>query len=352
MVREHENPPGTTRSGSVTISDVARMAHVGVATVSRVLNNSPKVSPKTAARVRRVLERTKYRPAYAARALARGQTNTIQLIYNTHAEKLSMDPVLLSILDVAHAELQRSGYRLVFSAIKSDFSEVSSGVLHVVEHRVADAALLVSARMTDAGLERLRGQPLVLLDADGKGIVSSVTNDHYRAMCKAVDMLAERGHRRIGLVWSGAIDQNESERRRAYHDEMKRRGLPCRPEWEFICETPMRSLRDGLASRDRPTALACTSIPPVPQILDVLAAHGLDVPRDVSLLAVDSAPEGNPALTGPLRPISRHYLQWDSIVHTAMKEVLAVARGDRRIRHVVLPVPFRDEGSVAPPPVS
>jgi DNA-binding LacI/PurR family transcriptional regulator len=126
MTRERAKRPGTTRSGSVTISDVARMAHVGVATVSRVLNDSPKVSPKTAARVRRVLEQTKYRPAYAARALARGHTNTIELLYNTYAAKLSQDPVLLTILDLAHAELQRSGYRLVFSAINTEFAEVPS----------------------------------------------------------------------------------------------------------------------------------------------------------------------------------------------------------------------------------
>lgn len=352
MTRERAKRPGTTRSGSVTISDVARMAHVGVATVSRVLNNSPKVSPKTAARVRRVLEQTKYRPAYAARALARGHTNTIELLYNTYAAKLSQDPVLLTILDVAHAELQRSGYRLVFSAINTEFSEVPSSLLQVIEHRMVDAALLVTARMTDAGLERLRGQPLVLLDAHGKGMVSSVTNDHYGAMCEAVEAVAERGHRRIGLVWSGETVDNATERYRAYHDEMKRRGLPCRPEWEFIYKTPMQSLRHRLAASDRPTALLSTSTHALPQLFEALAANGLEVPRDVSLLVVDSAPEGSPALTGFVRPVSRHYLQWDSIVHTAMKEVLAVARGDHRIRHVVLPVPFRDEGTVAPPPVS
>jgi DNA-binding LacI/PurR family transcriptional regulator len=183
-------------------------------------------------------------------------------------------------------------------------------------------------------------------------MVSSVTNDHYRAMCEAVEEVAERGHRRIGLVWSGETVDNATERYRAYHDEMKRRGLPCRPEWEFIYKTPMQSLRHRLAASDRPTALLSTSTHALPQLFEALAANGLEVPRDVSLLAVDSAPEGSPALTGLVRPVSRHYLQWDSIVHTAMKEVLAVARGDSRIRHVVLPVPFRDEGTVAPPPAS
>ena len=54
-------------------------------------------------------------------------------------------------------------------------------------------------------------------------------------------------------------------------------------------------------------------------------------------------------LRGLVRPVSCHYLDWDSIIHTAIEELITVVNGDQTVRHVELPVPFRDEGTIGPP---
>lgn len=346
------NSMDVNRPKAITISDIARMANVGVATVSRVLNDSPKVSARTAAKVRRILKQTHYRPTYAARALAQGRTDTVELLYNTRATKLSQDPVLLSVLDAAQNEVQRAGYRLFFSALKTDFTELPSGLLQAMDHRMADGAMLVSYKMTQSALEALQGHPVVLLDHDGRGMISSVTNNHYRPMREAVEMLAARGHRNIAFFWRGPEenDHNDAERYRGYCDQMQAQGLRRRPEWEIaLPELPARL--DGILAGDpRPTAIITTNTEQLPRLFRGLEAHGLEVPRGLSLLTVDSAPEASAALTGMARPASCYYLRWDSIVHTATEELLAVMGGNRMVRNVELPVPYAEHGTVGAAP--
>ena len=69
----------------LTIRDIAKMSNVGLATVSRVLNNSLNVNPLTAKRVEEVLRKTKYRPANIARALSMGKTNFFHMLYYYNA---------------------------------------------------------------------------------------------------------------------------------------------------------------------------------------------------------------------------------------------------------------------------
>jgi DNA-binding LacI/PurR family transcriptional regulator len=334
----------------ITISDVARMADVGVATVSRVMNKTAKVSPKTEARVLRVLEQTKFRPAHAARSLARGRTNTIELLYNTYSAKLSQDPVLLSILDSAHARVQQSGNRLVFSAFKNDFDTTPVGLLQTLSQRMADGALLVSCAMTDQGLQTLQGLPLVLIDNDGKDVVTSVTNDNYRVVRDAVAVLAEKGHRDIALISSCTGLYNDVCRLTAFHDEMERRRLKRRAEWEPSGDDPTATCRAMFSGARRPTALVITAGFHVPQILSVVDEKGLQVPRDVSLVWLDSVGNLGANESWPARPVSCYRLDWDAVIGAAMEALVAILAGEKKVRRIEVPVPFHGAGTVAPPP--
>jgi len=345
-----EEPSRTSARKPVTIIDVARMANVGIGTVSRVLNNRGEVSPATAARVRQVLKRTKYRPAHAARVLARGKSDTIGLLYNTAADRLSDDPVLLSILDATQSEIQRANYHLIFTPIKIAFHETSSGLAQALNYLTADAILLVSCLMTEAALETLRGRPLVLVDSWGEDIVTSVTHNSYRSVCEAVRMLVERGHRRIAMVHRNDETRvNHREAYRGYREESDRQGLPRRPEWELASADPAVDLSRLLEEPDRPTALIM-EVELAPAALQVLSAKGLKVPQDVSLSVVNSCREFAARLPGLTRSISGHYFQWNVFARVAVEEALAIIRGDDQIRHIRVPIPYRDFGTVGPAP--
>jgi LacI family transcriptional regulator len=349
MSKQQDETVYSSKLRSLTISDIARMANVGVATVSRVLNNSPKVSPKTTERVRKILEKTNYRPAYAARALAQGRTNTIELLYNTTAEKLSDDPVLLNILDAVHAEIKRADYRLAFSAIKTEFSDVPLSFMQTMEHRVADAALIVSVKMTDQSLRRLQGLPVVILDYDGKGIVSSVVIKNQESMFDAVTKIAGIGHRRIAFLWTGLENHNEQERYKGYVEGMAKAGLQRRPEYEISANNLHDGLHRAMAMDEPPTAIISTYTTDLPHLFRLFDETGVLIPRDISLITVDAAPESVPAITGLLRPVSSYVLEWDSIVKVAIAEVIATAKGTAAIHNLELTLPFYDKGTLAPP---
>ncbi len=345
---------GRTRR-PITITDIAKMANVGIGTVSRVINNSGEVSAATAARVRKVLEKTRYRPAYAARTLARGKANCIELWYNTSAANLSEDQIFLRVLDRAKAELKNSPYRLLFSTIASDFQDFPRDLLHGLNFLVADAALLVSCQMSDEGLEVLRGRPLVLMDSPGKGMVTSVYNDHYNVVRQATGRLIENGHKRILFIHQADVAAGDRERLRGYKDEMADRGLRetnlIVPDTTVSPQTSMHvDLGDTFKRDDRPTAILVTMTHMLVDVMKQLAEAGLSVPEDVSICEVHSStPDADPLLPELGRLFSGYYLSWQQYVHTAMREVMKVADGSYEIHDVIVPFSYHEHGTIVPP---
>lgn len=340
----------------ITITDVAKMANVGIGTVSRVINNSGEVSAVTAAKVKKVLEKTRYRPAYAARTLARGKANCIELWYNTGAARLSEDPIFLRVLDLAKAEMSQSQYRLLFSTIASDFKEFPMDLLHGLNCLVADAALLVSCKITDEGLEKLRGRPLVLMDSPGKGIVTSVHNDHYDIARQATRKLIESGHERILLLHYVSFSPADRERLRGYRDEMAEHGLSD-TNLEAIQinygQRPRAKIDFGDMFRkdNRPTAVLITATHMLTGVMKQLADDGLSVPDDVSICVTgSSSPHPDTVMPELGRLFSGYYLSWRQYVHIAMKKVMEIADGSHEIHDVIVPFSYHEHGTVAPPP--
>ena len=349
MSVKHGGPSSYNKHRSLTINDIARMAGVGVATVSRVLNNSAMVSPKTAARIKSILDKTNYRPAYAARALAHGRTNTIELLYNTSAEKLSDDPVLLSILDSVHSEIKRADYRLAFSAIKTEFQNVPQSFLQTMEHKMADAALIVSVKMTDDALKILQGLPVVILDYDGKGIVSSVVNKSEESILDAIRRCVELGHKRIALLWTGLDNHNEQERYRGYIKGMEEAHLQRRPEYEITQDNFHEGLSRLLAMEEPPTVIIATYTNDLPELYRLFDETGILIPRDMSLITVDASPGVASVLSGLVRPVSAYVIDWNSIIKITIEEVLNIAKGASAVHNISLDVPFYDRGTLVPP---
>ncbi len=345
---------GRTRK-PITITDIAKMANVGIGTVSRVINNSGEVSAATAARVRKVLEKTRYRPGYAARTLARGKANCIELWYNTAAANLSEDQIFLRVLDRAKAELKNSPYRLLFSTIASDFNEFPMDLLHGLNFLVADAALLVSCQISDEGIETLRGRPLVLMDSPGKGRVTSVYNDHYNVVRQATSKLIENGHKKILFIHQADVAAGDRERLRGYKDEMADRGLR-ETNLTIVASSiyPQINMQiplgDMFRRDDRPTAIIVTLTHMLFEVMRQLTKAGLSVPQDVSVCEVHSStPDEEPLVPELGRLFSGYYLSWQQYVHIAMREVMKVADGSYDIHDVIVPFNYHEHGTIARP---
>ncbi|MDN4476881.1 LacI family DNA-binding transcriptional regulator [Demequina sp. SYSU T00192] len=195
--------PGRTRpSAGATISDVAEAAGVSRATVSRVMNGRPTVSPEIAARVRQVVEELGYNPSRVAQSLSLGKTLTVGVIVPDLG-----NPTFQQILHGVNQAAATAGYRVLVA----DSAESAQDEPPLVEdvRRRTDAVIVCSPRMRTDELEALlpRVQPAVLINRDEPLPATRVVVDSASGVASMCRHLIRLGHRRI-LHLDGPIGSN------------------------------------------------------------------------------------------------------------------------------------------------
>src|ERR1700677_4018869 len=129
-----------------TLSQVARKAGVGTTTVSRVINGGDRVSPKTLAHVRRVIEALGYMPNEAARTLKGHRTKTIGIVIPSIA-----DPFFSSCVEAAQAIARAHDSLLIVAVTGNDPRTEIENLNILIRHRV-DGLLIVPARLQSPAL--------------------------------------------------------------------------------------------------------------------------------------------------------------------------------------------------------
>jgi LacI family transcriptional regulator len=291
----------------VTIADVAAQAGVGAGTVSRVLNDSPRVSESTRARVLAAIEVLDYRPNPLAQGLSRGRCQTLGAVvpFFTHASAVERLRGVVAALD-------GSRYDLVLFNVESPVHRDEHFATLTRRDR-ADGLLIVSLPPPPGSLDRLAaaGVPVVLLDARGEGVPAVVTDDVDGGRL-ATEHLLDLGHERIGFI--GDDPDNPlgftagRNREEGYHRTMARAGVST-PSG-FVRHGPhVRSVARQLAEelfvrRDRPTAIFASSDTQALGVLEAARSAGLDVPGDVSVVGFDDVEvSGYAGLTTVRQPL-------------------------------------------------
>jgi LacI family transcriptional regulator len=273
-----------------TIADVAALAGVGASTVSRVLNDSPRVSEATRARVLEAIEVLDYRPNPLARALSRGRCQTLGVVvpFFTHASAVER-------LRGVAAALDGSRYDLVLFNVES--------TVHRDEHFAtltrrdrADGLIVMSLPVPPTSLDRLAtsGVPVVLLDAEAPGLPAVVTDDAAGGRM-AAQHLIDLGHERIAFIGDDPANPlgfvAGTSREEGYRRTMADAGLEIPPG--YVCHGPhvrdvARHLVGELIGRpDPPTAIFASSDTQALGALEAVRAAGLRVPADVSVVGFD-----------------------------------------------------------------
>lgn len=275
----------------VTIADVAAQAGVGAGTVSRVLNNSPRVSETTRARVLSAIEQLNYRPNPMARGLSRGRCQTLGVVvpFFTHASAVER---LRGVVDA----LDRSRYDLVLFNVESPIHRDEHFATLTRRDR-ADGLLIMSLPPPPHSLRRLADAevPVVLLDARGRGVPAVVTDDVQGGRI-ATRHLLELGHERIAFIGDDPDNPlgfvSSAQREQGFQQTMHQAGLEVRPgdvrHGPHVRSVARRLAEELLASsRDRPTAIFAASDIQALGALEAVRAAGLDVPGDVSVVGFD-----------------------------------------------------------------
>ena len=272
-----------------TILDVAREAGVGVGTVSRVLNDHPRVSPATRSRVQEVIERLDYSPNPMARGLSLGKSASITVI----------TPGLTS----SSVGLRLRGIIPTFNAADRDVMitnvdtpEQRRRALHsVVDVSHPAGLLIISIEPTQEEVARVSsaGIPLVMVDACVPGAHCFVV-DNEAGERMATEHLIALGHRRIAFV--GDIVQGEgvassSPRRRGFLQAMEAASLEVPAG--FVAEGPFGreaalELTNRILDRPRPpTAIVASSDTMALGVLEAAHELGMGIPDDLSVVGFD-----------------------------------------------------------------
>lgn len=272
----------------VTIVDVARRAGVAKSTVSVALNNQPGVSDDVRERVRRVAVELGWRPSSVARALSKDRAGVCGMILARDPRSISVEPFFTRLTSGIESELSRNGIALMVQYVPGVDAEIEAYRTWWSERRV-DGVIMVDCRVADP---RLRlgdhvGVPAVMLShADDDTTVPCLDSGDGAAMWTAVEHLHALDHRRIG--WCSGPDQfaHTIERRAVFQQACADLGIVGHiAHSDYTTRSGATACRSLMAQDPRPTALIFDNDVMALAGLGTLAAAGVSVPSEVSVVS-------------------------------------------------------------------
>ena len=323
-----------------TLEQVAALAGVSRATVSRVVNGSPRVSPAVRAQVERAVAKLGYVPNRAARSLVTRRGDSVALVVSEPHARFFSEPFFAGMVRGVSAALAGTGVQLLL-LIAQDFPDRGRLERYVVGGHV-DGVLLASLHGDDplpAILERA-GVPAVLVGRPAGPIpVSYVDADNRGGARMAVDHLAALGRRRIAII-TGGLDMGVGvDRLVGYRDGLAAAGLGGGGELvengDFTEEGGAAAMTRLLARPGRPVdAVFAASDLMAAGALRALRAAGRRVPDDVAVVGFEDsavARYAQPPLTTVRQPI-------EEMGRQATRLLLAKVAGQACGMHLVLDV--------------
>jgi len=328
------------------IRDVAKLAGVSTATVTRALRDEPSVTPETKARVRAAAARLDYVPSAAARALSQGRSSLLGLFVPD-----IVNPFYAEVAQGMADRAAESDYHCVIAS--SHLNPERERQLVTSLHDGTLAGLAATTLGTDESFtSALTGQrgPLVLVDRRPRGVRAPlVRTDNRKVTREAVGQFFAMGHTKVAMI-SGPRDfdtacQRLSGFRLAYKDA----GLPLRDEYirhGHLGEAGgLAAMRELLALPSPPTAVFCFNNLVTVGALMAIRTAGLKIPSDISVLAFDDM-SLFPLVDPPITAIAQPAYQMG---RAAAELLLRQLGGERSPADIVLPATLIERESLAPP---
>ena len=186
----------------IGIRDLARHLDISIGTISRALNDKADVNPETRKRVREAAAKLGYSPNQSGRSLRRGKTDLVGVIIPVGSENTLINTVFLSVLDGLRRKLSEGGLDLAIF-LQGQEADIFGSLRRLTERRLVDGVIITNTLRIDPRVDYLleRRRPFVAFGRSlSGGGYSWVDPDFAAAVEGAVDFLAGKGHKRIGLI--------------------------------------------------------------------------------------------------------------------------------------------------------
>jgi LacI family transcriptional regulator, galactose operon repressor len=274
----------------VNLKQVAVLAGVSTATVSHVLNDSARVSPKLRERVLKVARELNYQPNSLARSLVTRRSQVVGMVITD-----IMNPFYGALTRGAEDVLAREGYTLLVGNSDGNIEKEEAYYRTFLAKRL-DGLLLITCptEYPPAYLSRHNAEetPVVMMNRNYPGVRADlVIADSEEGSCRAVAHLLEMGHRHIGIITGPARHVSSQQRLLGYKRALQERGFPIQDELiregQFDAKSGYEQAKWLLTLRDRPTALYALNAAMSMAALRAIFDSGLRCPGDVALVSFD-----------------------------------------------------------------
>jgi DNA-binding LacI/PurR family transcriptional regulator len=336
----------------VRIEDVARVAGVSTATVSRALRGLPSVSEQTKQTVHRVAADLGYVVSRSASSLASGRTMTVGVVTPYVSRWF-----YATVLEAVERELRGSGYDALLVGVGEPLTGVDLPFRAEMLRNRVDGVVVLTTPLTGRELDGVRALalPTVFIGSAVAG-VTSVRIDDVAVGRTATEHLLRLGHRRIAHL-GGDPQQplnfsTPSDRRAGWMSALRGAGVEPDPAYDVFADFTTRAgydvARRLLALAEPPTAVFAASDEMAFGVLLAARHLGVEVPAQLSVLGVDDHELSElVGLTTLAQPVTEQGA-------LGARLVLEEISGDpsHRRQHVLLPVALRERVTTAAPSVT
>jgi LacI family transcriptional regulator len=317
------------------MSDVARLAGVGVMTVSRFLSGSGPVSSAMAERVQNAVEQLNYRPNGLARAFRGQRSRTIGLII-----PYLYDPFFANCAHAVTSVAKEHGYSVIITTTDEDteteYAEAEQMLQRHVEGLVAIPSRLRESRISRALFGRT---PIVVFDRPVLDpALDVVTVQNTSGARRMVEHLIEHGHKRIAFMGLSRSLFTINARFLGYRRALHEAGL--QEDAFFGCnshEETLRALETRVQGANRPTAVFTSNTLATRYVLTAIASIGLKVPNDLAVAAFDDF-EMAEFTSPPLTVVRQPAQEMGRVATNLLFDRIARGEVPRTGNRIVLPV--------------
>jgi len=338
-MRKHSTP---------TLTDVARLAGVSTATVSRCLNEPALVGAETRERVLRAVDALAYTPNFGGRALASQRTNTVGAIIPTME-----NAIFARGIQAFEEELAGAGYTLLVGSTGYDPEREYEQVIKLAA-RGADGLLLIGWERPGRviGFVKARNFPTVIAwnyrrDED----LLCAGFDNRLAARRMAERVIAHGHQNIAMI-AGIVEGNDraADRVAGVRQALEAAGLDARAmtviEAPYTLENGGEALRRLMALKPRPTAVVCGNDVLAAGALCEAKAMGLAIPGDLSITGFDNIDLST--VVDP--PLTTVHVPHRRMGHAAARILLDRMSGGNEVESALFETEIVERGTLGPPP--
>lgn len=297
---------------NLNIKDIAKIAGVGVATVSRVLNNHTDVKEETRHKVLEIMEQYNYIPNNSARNLKRSTSNNIGvLVKGIH------NPFFSKMIKSIEEEIDKEGYSMILHYNESNNNDIDAAV-ELIKEKKLKGLICLGGDFEDLDKQEIVNlkTPIVLastyiIEKANKALFSSVIIENEKAAYKAVDYIASLGHKKIGIITTGEEDRTIGKLRfEGYKKALKGNNIEYNEKFVEIGEYTFESGFDAM-NKLLKKQLGITAVFATTDIMAIgaskaILSNGLKIPEDISVVGFDGIDYSmyfHPSITTIVQPV-------------------------------------------------